>query len=221
MFHVRQSDMENTALLAEKIMLLIVDDNPFVLVPQATSSTIYVVSSPYIVKKTLEVLESLDVGHFDYERMKKEGFVGDARFLIYKLQHHKGYQMQQTLQELGAELAGTGTFSEQLVTTINTAQWIESTNSLLFIGDQQSLKKVKELLEMLDAPLRQVFIEVLAIRTTINNSLNLGVEYGYRARANNRLSTVGSLLTSPNTAVAGSAAKPTLFYRRARPYQWT
>ena len=64
---------------------------------------------------------------------------------------------------------------------------------------------------MLDAPLRQVFIEVLAIRTSINNSLNLGVEYGYRARANNRVTAVGSLFTSPNSTAAGNAAKPLLF----------
>lgn len=211
LFHVTKSDIENVTMLAQKILSPIVESNPFVLVPQASSSTIYVVSSPYIVKKTLEVLKSLDIGQYDYERLRQEGFVGNARFLIYKLQHHKGFQLQQTLQELGAELAGTGVFNEQLVTTINTAQWIESTNSLLFVGDEQSLRKVKELLEMLDAPLRQVFIEVLAIRTTINNSLNLGVEYGYRARANNRLSTVGSLLTSPSTTTAGSAAKPNLF----------
>lgn len=211
LFHVTRSDIENLTTLAEKILKPIVDSNPFVLVPQATTSTVYVVSSPYIVKKTLEVLKSLDVGHFDQERMRQEGFVGNARFLIYKLEHHKGYQLQQTLQELGAELSGTGNFSEELVMTINTAQWIESTNSLLFIGNQQTLQKVKELLEMLDAPLRQVFIEVLAVRTTINNSLNLGVEYGYRARARDRLSTVGSLLTVPSASGSAQAVKPNLF----------
>ncbi|MCH9631975.1 MAG: Secretin XcpQ [Chlamydiae bacterium] len=209
-FQVDQSDINNIVSLAQKILQPIADTNQLVIVPQSSSNNVYIVSTPYLVEKTMEVLKSLDKGgHFD--EYQQEGFVANARFLIYKLQHHKGYQIQQTLQELGADLSGAGSFDEQLVSTINSAQWLQSTNSLLFVGDPKSLRKIKDLLEMLDAPLRQVFIEVLALRTTMNNSLNLGVEYGYRARARNRLTAVGSLFTSPNPTAAGNARKPLIF----------
>lgn len=209
-FQVKHSDIGSIVSLTEKILFPIAENNPLVIVPQSSCNNIYIVSTPYLVQKTLEVLSSLDSAE-NCDEYNQDGLVANARFLIYKLQYHKGDQIQQTLQELGTELSSSGTFDSQLVSTINTAQWIQSTNSLLFVGDSKSLRRVKELLEMLDAPLKQVFIEVLAIRTTINNSLSLGVEYGYRAKASDRVSAVGSLFTSPNSTVAGSAQKPILF----------
>lgn len=207
-YHVEQAFIESIVALAEKILEPIAEGNSLVLVPQLASETVFVVSTPYLVQKTLEVLKSLDVGGGE---SNAEGFVANARFLVYKLQHHRGDQIQKTLQDMGSELSGTDSFNSQFVTTINTAQWVQSTNSMLFVGDPQSLKKIKELLKVLDAPLRQVFIEVLAVRTTINNSLNLGVEYGYRSKASNRVSTVGSLYTSPTNNVGGNLSKPLLF----------
>ncbi len=211
-FQVGQSDIQNIVILAEKILRPIAENNVLEIVPQTSSDTIYVVSSPYLVKKSLEVLASLDQGESGGQSLVEEGMVANARFLIYKLQHHKGDQIEKTLQDMGLEFSQEGgSANSHLVAAINSAQWLQATNSLLFVGDAQSLRKIKELLEVLDMPLRQVFIEVLAIRTTINNSLSLGVEYGYRSRTSNRVSTVGSLLTTPSGNTAGQAAKPTLF----------
>ncbi len=209
-FKVEESDIDSIVSLAEKILFPIADDNPLVIVPQNSSNNVYIVSTPYLVQKTIEVLTSLDKGG-NLDEYQQEGFVANARFLIYKLQYHKGDQIQQTLQDLGTDLSGAGSYDIQLVQAINSAQWLPSTNSLLFVGDPKTLRRIKELLEMLDAPLRQVFIEVLALRTTLNNSLNLGVEYGYRARARDRLVTVGSLFTTPNPTTGGNLQKPLLF----------
>lgn len=212
-YRSQKTYVENLVTLAEKILFPIAEGNPLVMVPQQKSSTVFVVSSPYLVRKTLEVLQALDLGDgspHDQDQAP-DGHMTNAEFFIYKLQYHKGSQIQETLKEVAQDLSQMGNVNSQLLTTINSAQWIESNNSLLFIGNPTSINKIKELLKIIDAPLRQVFIEVLAVRTSIGNSLELGVQYGYRAKASERMSTVGSLFTTPNPTVGGTAIKPTLF----------
>lgn len=212
-YRSQKTYVNNLVNLAEKILYPIADTNPLVMVPQVKSSTIFVVSTPYLVRKSLEVLQTLDLGDGS-DQGEEENPYGDltnAEFYIYKLQFHKGEQIQETLKDIAEDLTQMGSFNSQLLMTINSAQWIESTNSLLFLGSPTTLSKVKELLSIIDAPLRQVFIEVLAVRTSIGNSLQLGVQYGYRAKAAERMSTVGSLFTSPNPTLGGNAIKPNLF----------
>ena len=71
----------------------------------------------------------------------------------------------------------TGTANADLISTINSSQWIESTNSLIFTGTAGSLEKVRELILEVDVPLRQVFIEMLILNTTITDSLSYGVDW--------------------------------------------
>lgn len=202
---------ENLITLAEKILYPISGGSSLVLVPQSKTSTIFIASTPYLVKKTLEVLQALDIGDNQDTEYPPGGHSANSEFFIYKLQFHKGDQIQETLKEIASDLTGMGGINNQLLMTVNSVQWIESTNSLLFIGNRQDLKQIKELLQVVDAPLRQVFIEVLAVRTTISNSLQLGVQYGYRAKMNTRLVATGSLFNSPNPTVGGTALKPNLF----------
>lgn len=203
---------ENLITLAEKILFPIAESAPLVMVPQSKSATIFIASSPYLVSKSLEVLQALDIGDQKDQEHAPGGHAANSEFFIYKLQYHKGSQIQDTLKEIAMDLTTMGGgVNSQLLMTINSAQWIESTNSLLFIGNNQDLKRIKELLQIIDAPLRQVFIEVLAVRTTISNSLQLGVQYGYRAKANTRLAATGTLLNSPNPTLAGTAIKPNIF----------
>lgn len=209
-YQSQQTYLGNLIGMAEKIMSPLIEGNPLVMVPQEKSSTIFIVSTPYLVQKSLEVLQALDMGDKSKE-VAPDGHAASAEFYIYKLQYHKGDQIQETLKDIAEDLTATGNANAQLMMTINSAQWIESTNSLLFIGNNQNLQKIKDLLEIIDAPLRQVFIEVLAVRTTMNNSLELGVQYGYRAKGSDHLSMTGSLFTSPNPTAGGSALKPNLF----------
>lgn len=208
-FHADKTYIDNLIPLAEQILAPMAEGNPITMVAQGIADTIFIISTPYLVQKSIEVLRTLDSG-FEGSDVLPNQHLMSQKFLLYKLHYHKGDMIQQTLQDLGTDLDGKDT-NQLLVNTINTAQWVESTNSLLFVGDPPSLDKIKQLVEALDVPLRQVFIEVLAIRTSINNSLSLGVQWGYRGLGAERVSSVGSLLTSPNNTVAGSALKPNIF----------
>ena len=57
---------------------------------------------------------------------------------------------------------------------IQSLQWVKATNSLLFSGDAETLQKLAKLVDRLDIPLRQVFIEVLVIETDVKKSMEFG-----------------------------------------------
>lgn len=124
------------------------------------------------------------------------GHIERTLFFIYKLKYRRGDQIELALRKIGDSLLVTGTTNEDLIGAINSIQWLESSNSLIFTGTVLALDKVKELIEEIDVPLRQVFIEMLILNTTINDSLSYGVEWGSRFGGGN---TAGSeaFLNSP------------------------
>src|SRR5262249_30429552 len=67
-----------------------------------------------------------------------------------------------------------------LITAINSVQWIESSNSLIFTGTPESLERIKELVLEIDMPLRQVFLEVLILDANFVNALTYRVDWGTR-----------------------------------------
>lgn len=108
------------------------------------------------------------------------GHIQRTLFYIYKLRYRKGDQIQTSLRKIADSLQTFGGTNGDLVGVINSAQWIESTNSLIFTGPAPALERIQELLEEVDVPLRQVFIEVLILDTTLSDSLGYGVDWGAR-----------------------------------------
>lgn len=115
--------------------------------------------------------------------------VDDISFLIYKLQFHRGNEIQTALQQIGAEVYRMQTEKRMnhLVETINSIQWLEVTNSLIATGEPRTLAKLKELIRNIDVPLRQVFIELLIIETSLVNSLDFGLRWGTQGKYKDRL----------------------------------
>ncbi len=134
----------------------------------------------------------------------KKAQLDSTTFYIYKLQHHQGDEIKEALQDIAESLESAGNSNTDLVSTISTIQWIKASNSIVISGTRPSIEKVKELLQDLDVPLEQVFIEVLVLRTTIANSLRVGVEWGYAqsyvegGNGTNAESALGSTQGSPN-----------------------
>jgi type III secretion protein C len=216
-YRVQSTYIESLVELARKILAPL-GGGGVTLVPQPMTDTIYIVGSPYLIQRTLSILEALDAGPGKGEAGTIPPFAGGAigpggaggakgkpsvggiveggvagvapfgprkaqldttTFYIYKLQYHQGDEIKEALQNISASLEASGASNTDLVGTIATIQWIKTSNSLVVSGSRASIEKVKELLQDLDIPLEQVFIEVLVLRTTIADSLRVGVEWGY------------------------------------------
>ncbi len=140
------------------------------------------------IKKIEALLERFDVPRKGGGELPSIETIENTSFLVYKLQYHQGQEILTALKQVSGELGRSPSPATQsLVNSINSLQWITVTNSLLATGDQEVLTKLKGLIENLDVPLRQVFIEVLIIETSLANLQNFGVQWGGLAKYKNKL----------------------------------
>ncbi len=128
--------------------------------------------------------------------------IDNTSFLVYKLQFHKGDEIQGALRQIAKDLIiSNAPVNQGLLNSINSIQWLEVTNSLLCSGDQETLTRLRELIKNLDIPLKQVYIEMLMIETTLNNALQFGLEWGANYKYRDKFST-NTYNTPPSTATS-------------------
>lgn len=136
--------------------------------------------------------------------------VSDMSFLIYKLQYHNGSEIQDAIKLIGTDLGKAKTkVNDNLVDAINTLQWIEVTNSLIATGQADALAKLKELIKSIDIPLKQVFVEILVIETTLSNNLQFGLRWGSQGVYRDKF----SYATGGFPSSVGGAADPLIDFQ--------
>ncbi len=127
-------------------------------------------------------------------------FYQESDFQTYKLQYHDGSEIQDAIKQFSND-----SNSPELAKAIRGMQYVKSTNSLLFRGDPETLCQLTGLIKTLDVPLRQVFIEVLVVETSMHNSLDFGLEWG--AKANLKKGSAAASSTPSGSSGLGNALK--------------
>ncbi|MEX1012477.1 MAG: secretin N-terminal domain-containing protein [Waddliaceae bacterium] len=118
------------------------------------------------------------------------GTLERTKFYIHKLKYRLGAEIQDALLRISASLRPE-LINPDLIDAISTVQWIETSNSLIITGTGQAISRVRDLIQEVDVPLRQVFIEMLILDTTISDSLNFGVSWGSRSGGANTATSQG------------------------------
>jgi len=154
------------------------------------TSSLLISGDPQSVEKVQQLLARFDIPGKGNVAPSIES-IDNTSFLVYKLQFHPGNDIQTALRQVAGSLTKGSNPSTALVDAIGSLQWIEVTNSLLCTGQQDVLVKLKELIQNLDVPLRQVFIEVLVIETTLFNTQQFGLQWGSQAQYLNK-ATLGT-----------------------------
>lgn len=133
--------------ITTKILAPLAQGSPYILVPQPTTNTIYIVSTPQLIEKTLSVLSNLDVK--TTAKTKKE--LKSENVFIYKPIYLGATALEDALDNLKDNLIDQGYEERGLIDTIASMEWIKETNSFIFNGDMASLDKLKEILRTIDA----------------------------------------------------------------------
>lgn len=136
------------------------------------------------------------------------GHIERTQFVIYKLHYRRGDQIQGALGRIGVSLMQTGASNRDLVSAIESIQWLDSSNSLIITGTGEALAKVQELIEEIDIPLHQVYIEMLILDTTLDDSLSYGVDWGTRFGGGNTAG--GETIGNPHPLATATAIPPSL-----------
>ncbi|MGM0439842.1 MAG: secretin N-terminal domain-containing protein [Chlamydiota bacterium] len=113
----------------------------------------------------------IDFPEIDYQQQD-----AGTSFFVYKLEYQDGAEIVSSLHEISEGL-GVET-DPALRRSLDKIQYLPSSNAILISGTKDVLKKIRILIANMDIPIRQVFIEMLVVETTIDNSLNFGVQWG-------------------------------------------
>ena len=108
------------------------------------------------------------------------GVLKKPKIYIHKLIYRRGDIVDISLKLIADTLSINARENEDLLATIYTLQWIESSNSLVMSGTVDSIEKVRELISEIDVPARQVLLEMLILTTTVDDALTYSVNYGTR-----------------------------------------
>lgn len=102
------------------------------------------------------------------------------KFFIYRLLFRKGDGIEPALRQIADTIQQNERGNEDLVSALRSVQWMAIPNSLVFSGTPKALDKVRVLVDEMDIPMRQVFIEMLIMETTLEDALEYGVSIGSR-----------------------------------------
>ncbi|MEM8728029.1 MAG: hypothetical protein AAGE99_04895, partial [Chlamydiota bacterium] len=98
-------------------------------------------------------------------------------FSVYKLQYHVGAEILSAIKNVSTTLKHSPSVPNDLVQAIDSMQWVQSTNSILYSGTKNGIDELTDLIQTLDVPKKQVFIEVLVIETAVRKGLEFGLEW--------------------------------------------
>lgn len=126
-------------------------------------------------------------------------------FFVYKLQYHEGPEIEESLKKIATDLRTQPDAPLKLINAVQSLQWVKATNSLLCSADPETLQKLSKLIDSLDIPLRQVFIEVLVIETDVKKSMDFGLQWAAGAQFKDKLG-MGTGSFAPNQGNGGTFA---------------
>lgn len=172
------------------------------------TSSLVITGDADSIKKIQDLLIKFDVPVQGEEgNVPSISSIENTSFLVYKLQYHQGTDIITAIKQVATELSkSTATPTQNLVAAINSLQWINVTNSLIATGEQEVLTKLKDLVQSLDVPLKQVFIEVLIIETSLSNLQNFGLQWGGFAKYRDKVGVGYGNFPGANPFTGGGAS---------------
>lgn len=102
-----------------------------------------------------------------------------THFYTRKLEHQPGDKLLISIKQVASALPPDEE-NALLIGALSSLNWIEPTNSLVYNCSYLTHVQIEELINSLDTPVPQVFVEMLVIDTTIGNTLEFGVDISGR-----------------------------------------
>ncbi|MCH9811770.1 hypothetical protein K0U07_03290, partial [bacterium] len=101
----------------------------------------------------------------------------EVTFHTHKLRYHSGEEIMPLLKQATGSLQMSIKSDALLKGAIASMQWVKTSNSLFYSSDDKTQERLTALIEKLDTPLKQVYVEVLVIETDLNKGGDYGVSW--------------------------------------------
>jgi type II secretory pathway component GspD/PulD (secretin) len=148
-YEVQNNKPEYLIEVVSQIMAPLAVGNPYIIVPAILSDSVFIVSTPELADKTVEVLKGLDVPPKATVLASRK--LNAENIFVYKLEQRNGEEVVKGLANIADTLKKSGVPSIDLLQSIQSAKWIPETNSIMVVGSKDSIDKIKEFLVALDA----------------------------------------------------------------------
>ena len=112
-----------------------------------TTNSILFTGTPAALEKIKDLLTRIDSLSPDQARIQK---LGEVTFLVYKIQYVPSQQLLTSLKEVSLDLQHTGAVDADVAKSISSMKWIKESNSIVFTGSPDTLKKVELILQKFD-----------------------------------------------------------------------
>lgn len=205
-YHVLHANPITLINYCEDVLGAFLHEDTYQIFSQPGTNKIFIISTPTLIKKSLQVLHSLDQPDLSGP-IEEPVATGQTTFFMYKLKYQNGNQIAQALRFIGSNLYITTSMNQDFINTINTASWVEVNNSIVIVGSKKNVDKVVNLLDGLDLPPKQVYIEVLILETALENSWDFGVQWIALGQDHSHLAYSTGLLNNSdgsNSSIASS-----------------
>ncbi len=136
---------DNISLILNQLIMPLSEGNPVILVPQKETNTLFIVSTPYLLQKSIEILLQLDQASKTEEKI-----LSLENVLIYKIKSKTFSIIQKGLKDIIDNAQSHGYDVAELANTVQSSQYIGTTNSIVFIGDKSTLEKLGSFLAAMD-----------------------------------------------------------------------
>ncbi|MEG0036884.1 MAG: type II secretion system protein GspD [Victivallaceae bacterium] len=209
-YEVKYANPTSLVNYCQDVLGSMAEEDLFQVFSQPDTNKIFVISSPRLTGKALQLFKSLDVPemarsigeeHQQQVISSNSTSAKSNRFFMYKLKYQNGQTIAKSLQDIGYNLYVTSSLDDNFINTINSVQWVEVNNSVVVTGNQSNVDKVVTLLDGLDLPPKQVYIEVLILETSLESSWDFGVQWVALGDDQNKVAYASGLM---NNAPTGS-----------------
>ncbi len=139
------------------------------------------------------------------EEKKEEKEERESEFDLYKLKYHSGEEILTHLKDSSGGLNDKNFSDTALIATIKNLQWVKASNTLFFSATKETSLRLKALIEKLDTPPKQVYVEVLVIETDVNKGHNFGVSWQNTPSKDILAACKDSLVGGINMGIVGDA----------------
>ncbi|MCH9618179.1 MAG: Type 3 secretion system secretin [Chlamydiia bacterium] len=126
-------------------------------------------------------------------------------FNVFKLRYHSGEEILPLLKESSFALNDLILEDALLKKAISTLQWVKTSNTLFYSSNEKTRVRMKNLIEKLDVPLKQVYVEVLVLETDINKGNEFGVAWRNAPSSDILSACKDSLAGGMNMDIIGNA----------------
>jgi len=109
------------------------------------SNSIVFRGSESTIKEIKTILPTLD-----NQQIAQNQDAGKSTYFVYKLQNASGGQVIQELKQTAQSIKGSTTVDKEVVKSINSIDWIQSTNSLVITGPPSAIDRIRGMIAKYD-----------------------------------------------------------------------